>query len=123
MSDLEAQLAAVLSEYSTEVTQEVKKTCKDVSKEMTEAIRQDSKNLFDGTGKYAKGWRSKVEYEDRDNIRLTTYNATNYQLTHLLEFGHAKTGGGRVEGRPHISTNEEKAKKELVERIERAVQK
>lgn len=123
MSDLEAQLAAVLSEYSSEAAQEIKKACRDVSSEMTEAIRLDSKNLFEGTGKYAKGWRSKVEYEDRDNIRLTTYNATDYQLTHLLEFGHAKTGGGRVEGRPHISTNEEKAKKELVERIERAVQK
>lgn len=121
--DLTAQIASLLTEYTDDVTQDVKQICKDVSKEMTENIKNDSKSKFKGTGDYAKGWKTKVAYEDKNNIRLTTYNATDYQLTHLLEYGHVKQNGGRVEGKPHIRPNEEIANKELLERIEKAVQK
>jgi len=120
VDDLTAQLMAELSQYTAEVAVEVKQACKDVSKEMTADIKRDSPVK---TGDYKKGWKAKVEFEDKNNIRITTYNATDYQLTHLLEFGHAKVNGGRVEGKPHIRPNEEKAKTELVKRIEEAVQK
>lgn len=118
VDDLAAQIVAELSQYTDEVAIEVKQACKDVSKGMTENIRRDSPKK---TGDYAKGWKAKIEFEDKNNIRITTYNATDYQLTHLLEFGHAKVNGGRVEGKPHIAPNEEKAKAELVKRIENAV--
>jgi hypothetical protein len=118
--DLTAQLSSLLSQYSVEVAQEVKQICRDESAVMTESIKRDSPK---DKGDYRKGWKVKNEYEDDNNIRLRTYNATNYQLTHLLEFGHAKKNGGRVDGKPHISPNEEKAKRDLVQRIERAVQK
>lgn len=121
--DLTAELTTMLSEYSNEIAEEVKQACKEVSAEMTDNIKRDSPKRPKLGSHYSKGWRVKVEYEDSNNIRLRTYNATDYQLTHLLELGHAKKNGGRVEGKPHISTNEEKAKKELIERIERAVQK
>jgi hypothetical protein len=118
VDDLTATLMAELSKYTAEVVEEVKQDCRDVSAEMTDNIKRDSPKK---TGDYAKGWKAKVEFEDKNNIRITTYNATDYQLTHLLEFGWAKTNGGRVEGRPHIAPNEEKAKTELVKRIEKAV--
>lgn len=120
MSDLEAELAALLNQYSADIAEEVKQACKEVSSDMTDNIRRDSPK---DKGKYAKGWKTKVEYEDKNNIRIKTYNVTDYQLTHLLEFGHAKQNGGRVEGNPHIGPNEEKAKRDLLERIEEAVQK
>lgn len=123
IDNIASVLADELQKYSDEVAEEVKQACRDVSKEMTDNIKADSQRLFKGTGKYAKGWKAKVSYEDKNNIRLTTYNSTEPQLTHLLEYGHAKQNGGRVEGKPHISPNEEKAKRELTERIEKAVQK
>lgn len=123
IDNIASALADELSQYSEEVAEEVKQACRDVSKEVTDNIKYDSKRLFKGTGRYAKGWKSKVSYEDKNNIRLTTYNATDYQLTHLLEYGHAKVNGGRVEGRPHIRPNEEKAKEELMKRIEEAVKR
>lgn len=118
VEDLTASLMAELSKYTADVAEEVKQDCRDVSKEMTDNIKRDSPK---NTGAYKKGWRAKVAFEDKNNIRITTYNATDYQLTHLLEFGHAKVNGGRVEGKPHIRPNEEKAKTELVRRIEEAV--
>jgi nucleoid DNA-binding protein len=121
--DLTTQIASLLSEYTNEVTQDVKQICKDVSNEMTENIKKDSKIKFKGEGVYEKGWKTKIAYEDKDNIRITTYNSKEANLTHLLEFGHAKQNGGRVEGKPHIAPNEDIAKKELIERIEKAVAK
>lgn len=121
--DLTAELTTMMAQYSQEVADEVKQICRDVSNEMTENIKRDSPKRPKLGSKYAKGWKVKAEYEDKFNIRLRTYNATNYQLTHLLEHGHAKRNGGRVEGKPHIAPNEEKAEKELVKQIERAVQK
>jgi hypothetical protein len=121
--DLTAELTSMMVQYSQEVAEEVKQICRDVSNEMTDNIKRDSPKRPKLGSKYSRGWKVRVEYEDNNNIRLRTYNATHYQLTHLLEHGHAKRNGGRVEGKPHIAPNEEKAEKELVKRIERAIQK
>jgi hypothetical protein len=50
------------------------------------------------------------------------HNKTDYQLTHLLEHGHAKRNGGRVAPKIHIRPNEEKAVKEFEKRIKGAIQ-
>ena len=118
IDDLTTLIADELTLYSAEVAQEVKQACKDVSTEMMENIKRDSPK---NTGKYAKGWRVKVESEDANHINVTTYNKTSYQLTHLLEYGHSKQNGGRVSGKAHIRPNEEKAIQKLTERIEKAV--
>jgi len=120
VEDLAASIMDALVAYTDEVAEEVKQACKDVSKEMTDNIKRDSPVK---TGDYKKGWKAKIAFEDKNNIRITTYNAKKSSITHLLEFGHAKVNGGRVEGKPHIRPNEEKAKTELVKRIEGALKK
>lgn len=118
IDNIASVLADELQKYSDEVAEEAKQAVDDVSQELVENIKNDSPKK---TGKYAKGWTSKVEYEDKNNKRVRVYNKTDYQLTHLLEYGHAKAGGGRVEGKAHIRPNEEKAIKQLEKKIEEAV--
>ena len=118
IDNIASVLADELQKYSDEVAEEAKQAGDDVSQELVENIKNDSPKK---TGKYAKGWTSKVEYEDKNNKRVRVYNKTDYQLTHLLEYGHAKAGGGRVEGKAHIRPNEEKAIKQLEKKIEEAV--
>lgn len=59
---------------------------------------------------------------DTRTKRNTVFNKTDYQITHLLEYGHASRNGGRVKPSVHIKPVEEKMITELQERIEKAVQ-
>jgi len=106
-------ISAELADYSEEVSEEVKASARECSEELMKSIREDARRKLKGTGKYAKGWRSKKKSEGKDYIRYITYNATDYQLTHLLEFGHekwvfGKNTGERVRAIPHIRPNADK---------------
>ena len=59
--------------------------------------------------------------ETSQSLELTVYSKNRYQLAHLLEFGHAKRGGGRVAGKSHIAPAEEKGVRQLEEEIERSL--
>lgn len=103
-------IAAELEQYSQDVTDSLKEEIKAVAKEGVTELRQKSPR---NTGDYAKGWKEKTEYEDDQDIRVRIYNAKKPQLTHLLENGHAKQNGGRVEGHPHIGPVEQQMEKRL----------
>lgn len=70
------------------------------------------------TGSYQKGWRYRVSYESAEDIRVTVFNATDYQLTHLLENGHATANGsGRVAGIEHIAPVEQEIQANLADKV------
>ena len=71
------------------------------------------------TGKYKKSWAVKRQRETSNVLEVVVHSRDRYQLTHLLEKGHAKRGGGRVSGVSHIAPAEEYAVMELEARIRR----
>ena len=73
------------------------------------------------TGKYAASWTVKTEKETSTSLELVVHSKNKYQLAHLLEFGHAKRGGGRVAARPHIAAAEQHGMEELENAIERSL--
>ena len=112
---------AELEAYSQDVTDGIKEDCRQVAKECRDEIKQNSPEL---TGDYKKGWRVKTNYESREDIRLTVHNKTDYQLTHLLEKGHAGVGGtakGSAPAYPHIAPAEQHAAEKLVKKAKTRV--
>lgn len=111
---LAGEVAAMLEAYTDEVTEAVKAECETVADECLKEIRAASPVK---TGKYKKGWKKKVEYEGKEDIRIRVYNAKYPGLTHLLEKEHAKVNGGRVAAIPHIEPAEQHAAEKLVNKV------
>lgn len=112
--ELAAAIAAELESYRQEVTDGLKKEVKKVAKETVKQIKSDSPQK---SGGYSKGWKMKTAYEDQEDIRILIYNSKKPQLAHILEHGHAKVNGGRVEGKPHIIPAEQEAEKKLMNKV------
>lgn len=107
-----------LTDYAELVTDDMKKAVKDAGN----AVKKDIQaNAPRDSGAYAKSWSVKNTKENSHSLELTVYSRNRYQLAHLLEFGHAKRGGGRVSGRAHIAPAEETGVKQLETEIERSI--
>lgn len=105
-----------LIEYADLATDDLKAA---VKKAGTTARKEIQANAPSDTGTYAKSWSVKNTKETSNTLEVTVYSRNRYQLAHLLEFGHAKRGGGRVNGKSHIAPTEEKAVSELEQEITR----
>jgi len=98
LSNLSSEIVRGFQTYTENVTSEINEEVKARSKELVKAIKASSPLK---TGDYKKGWTSKIE-NSHGRITVTVYNKKKGSLVHLLENGHAKRGGGRVSGKPHV---------------------
>ena len=114
--NLANEITKALKEFTTEVTEGMELAKEDVAKEAVKELKRTSPRSNAKGKHYANGWRAK-----KVGNAWVVHNATKYQLTHLLEKGHAKRSGGRVPGKPHIQPAEEKAIEEYVTKVEKVI--
>lgn len=107
-----------LTEYAELATDDMKEAVKHASSTVRKEIHA---NAPKDTGKYAKSWAAKKVRETSQTLTMVVHSRNRYQLAHLLEYGHAKRNGGRVEGRSHIAPAEQQGIRQLQEEIERAL--
>ncbi len=107
-----------LQEYADLATEDMKKA---VKKAGDEAKKDIQANAPVKTGAYKKSWTVKTTKETSNAMEVVVHSRNRYQLAHLLEFGHAKRGGGRVRAFPHIAPAEQKAAELLEKEVERAL--
>ncbi len=107
-----------LSKYAELAAEDMKTAVKESAKLVKQRINSSAPVR---TGQYAKSWRTKTTKESSNCLVITVHSPTRYMLAHLLENGHAKRGGGRVPGTPHIKPAEKAGIEKLEEDLERAL--
>lgn len=115
-------IEGIIEDYADNLTDAAQEATHKVALAGARALKSESKEKFGGTGKYAKGWRvftKKTRFGQSEILA----NVSQPSLTHLLEFGHAKRGGGRVPGRPHIKPVEDEIIKAFTEELKEALGK
>lgn len=120
-NDFSGAVTNILKSWSAEVLEETNEAVKDVANEARDELKVEG-DFQNRSGKYRKGWRVTFT-ELRYGLEATVHNKV-YQLTHLLESGHAKwlwgrDTGGTVQAFPHIEKVNEEAQRKLEEEIVR----
>ena len=107
-----------LQEYADLATEDMKAAVKKAGNKAKSDVQAGSPVK---TGKYKKSWAVKTTKENANAMEVTVHSKNRYQLAHLLEFGHAKRGGGRTRAFPHIAPAEEAAAELLEREVEAAL--
>ena len=107
----------ILTEYSSDIQEEITQAAILVSKEAQSELKNTSPK---NTGKYRKGWRVKTE-KGKGYVECIVHNATDYQLTHLLEKPHLKRNGGMTTPKVHIAPVEQRAVKQYERDVEKII--
>ncbi|HFU6931482.1 TPA: HK97 gp10 family phage protein [Streptococcus agalactiae] len=105
LDDLTSVIEKELTTYAKETIETMREVVEEVTDDAVDTLTVTSPKR---RGKYAKGWKSKATTDTNTALTKTIHNRTP-GLTHLLEYGHAKQNGGRVEVRKHIAPVEKKA--------------
>ena len=119
VSELADAVMEGLVEYAELATEDMKAAVKKAGQTVRKEIQTGAPVK---TGAYRKSWAVKTTRETSSFMEVTVHSRNRYQLAHLLEFGHAKRGGGRVSGSPHIAPAEEKGIRQLEDEIKKALE-
>lgn len=117
IDNLAKEIEKELTFYSDDVKEKMEKELVKVAKDGAKALKSASPK---GKGKrhYADGWTVQQE-RSRLGLTVTIYNKSKPGLAHLLEHGYVSRSGKRVEGKTHISPEEQK----VINELERAISK
>lgn len=124
VGQLAAEIGRILAAYPKDIQDQINASAENIAAEAVNQLKKTSpKRPGIKGGRYSKGWTKTAESGFMGAKKLIIHNKDRYQLAHLLEKGHAKRGGGRVEGRPHIKPVEEKVIQEFIKQAEEAVKR
>ena len=116
---------AELNKYKNACDENADEAVKVTAKEAVQELRNANPP---GSGRYGswkaynKGWTvTQTKRDKREHKSATVHNKDHYQLTHLLEKGHALAQGGRAKAFPHIAPVAERVEEKLIERMTKGV--
>jgi hypothetical protein len=120
MADSILDVKDLLNEYSDSIQEGIDKEAQDISKQAANELKNHRGSYTVRTGKYNKGWKVNTK-KGGGIIKCTVHNATDWQLTHLLENGHTTRNGGRTRAFVHIRPVEEKYVNQYQQDVEKLI--
>ena len=121
--DITAVVNGVLEAYSNNIQDGIVDIVEELSKEGKNELRKTSPRR---TGDYYRGWRIKTN-KGSTFVHCTIYNATDDQLTHLLEKGHRIVRNGKQVGYakaiPHIGKVQDRINEEFLKRTKEIIKR
>lgn len=120
IDDLAEAVMVELNTYVGVNAETVKKAVQTASETVKGSI-QDNAPI--DTGAYRKSFIITKTKETSDSMTMVVHSKGKYQLTHLLEYGHAKRGGGRTKAQVHIAPAEKVGIDKLISEVEKGFQK
>lgn len=122
--NLQKELLNYLENYKEDIEEEVVETVDEITKKAKDELKQTSpRGKGTRQNPYYKGWAVKLSKRKTGVYHKVIWNKTNYQLTHLLEFGHSTRNGGRTRAIPHIRPVEEKYNVEFVDKLDKKIRR
>ena len=123
ISELAGAIEKELKLQQESSTEAVKKAAYESSREIKDDVKRHAPvGKGPKSGTYAKSWRTKKTEETLTSVSYVVHaGPSGYRLSHLLEFGHAKRGGGRTTARPHIKDAETRGIRQFEEKIRRNI--
>lgn len=122
--ELQKVLKDYLENYKEDIDEDVIETVDEVTKQARDELKQTSpRGKGSRDNPYYKGWAIKLSKKRTGVYHKVIWNKTNYQLTHLLEFGHATRNGGRTRAISHIRPVEKKYNVEFVDKLEKKIRR
>lgn len=121
IEDFASAVMTALQEESDRVEKLSRKEITATAKEALETLLNHP-NIPERTGDYKKSFALKKTYDSVGELHYTLHNKEpEYRKAHLLEYGHAKRGGGRVKAFPHWK-DAQKIADELPDRLKRRIE-
>ena len=119
VDDIADAIVEEFQNYTDEVSEGVEKEVRSKSRDTKNEIKDRSPK---DSGDYADDWYMRKTSRGGE-IGYTIYNKDHYQLTHLLENGHAIANGtDRVPAYPHISISYKNNVQEMMKNIEKIIE-
>lgn len=120
------EINSILDKYAKDIARDITTDAEIVAKQGVTELKNTTSTYHVRSGDYNRGWRVKTDKLNNGGKSII-HNATDYQLTHLLEKGHDIVGRdgqkkGQAKAFPHISIVEQKCIEEYMKMVEKDIE-
>lgn len=125
VDQLTKEIEKALTEFVGVTEEACDKGVRETAKDAVRALRNAhpaGSGQYGSWDEYNRGWKvMQTKTDKRYHRKATIHNETDYQLTHLLEKGHALANGGRARAFPHIAPVAEQCETDLLQNIKKHI--
>lgn len=115
------QINEILNDYKDDIQQGISSIAQEIAKEDVNKLKNTTTTYKVRSGKYNKGWTVKTT-RGMNSISCVVHNKDQYQLTHLLEYGHQIKRNGTKVGDAKAYQHIEPVEKQSNEKYSREVE-